>query len=116
MNKEKIWSVIEDDGWEINVWNFREEWEARAFIYSHFEEMANLWNIDKIDDDLIEDLDIDEEANLIYLHLDWYYLWLSSSYLFNKNPNNNDWTKEFRGDTERSRQEDRDTTWNWWET
>ena len=116
MDKEKLITVMEDDNWTITTWNFRDMWEARAFIYSHFEEVCNSQcNIDTFEEADSDDQEIDEEMDLISFHLDWYYLRLDSSLLYNKNPNENDWTKEFRGNTERSRQEDRTTPWDWWE-
>lgn len=111
--KEKLFIVIEDDAWSINTRTFRDINEAIRFIYWHFELLCKrTMYVDSIED---VDCVIDEENERIQFDLDWYHLWLAHCYLFNSNPIGNDWTKEFRGDTERSRQEDRTTSRNWWE-
>jgi len=114
MNKEKLRLVIEDDGWSINTRTFRDKDEAIRFIYWHFETICKRdLHINSIED--VDDYTIDEESNRFQFDLDWYHLWLDTCYLFNSNPLWHDWTKEFRGSAERSRQEDRTTPWDWWE-
>lgn len=111
MNEEKFITVMQDDDWDIRAWHFRNVQDAYWFIYSKIENVCNDCNL------TLEDIDwyVNEETNEASFRFDWYNLWLTTTYLYNSNPNKNDWTKEFRGNTERSRQEDRTTPWDWWE-
>lgn len=112
MDKEQVRTVIEEDEWYVSVWNFMNEIDAEQFILNHFERKCKeCWM------DTYKEVNDFEEQNLdsYSFHFDWYYLYMQTSYLFNINPSQNDWTKEFRGDTKRSRQEDRNTPRDWWE-
>lgn len=111
MDKEKIRTVVEDNDWQITIWNFQEEVDAEAFILSHFETKMKDWNIDYYWETWLDQSDIDA----LNFYIDNYSIYLTNTYLLFKNPNWNDWTKEFRGDSRRSRQEDRTTSWDWWE-
>ena len=111
MVKEQIRTVIEDDDWNITVWNFREEADAEAFMLWHFEEVMKSWDIDYYTETGLDQWDIDS----LNFYVDNYSIYVTKSSLLYKNPRGNDWTKKFRANTERSRQEDRTTPWDWWE-
>ena len=111
MDKEKIRTVVEDDDWNITVRNFKDEADATSFILWYFERVMKTWNMDSFEDTWLSQWDIDS----LNFYVDNYSLYLVKSCLFFNNPNKDDWTKEFRRNTERSRQEDRTTPWDWWE-
>lgn len=111
MDKRQIRTVVEDNDWTITIWNFEEEWEAEAFILSRFEEVMKSWNMDCFWETGLDQGDID----VLNFYVDNYSIYLTNTYLLCYNPNWNDWTKEFRGNTKRSRQKDRTTPWDWWE-
>ena len=40
------YSVIEEEDWEVTIWNFYDETEARKFTYARFERQAWDYNFD----------------------------------------------------------------------
>lgn len=115
MNNEwfTVYSVIEEDDWDVMVWSFYSEDEARKFAFAKFEEEAKNWQFDTAED--VEDAWYSIDVDNCNFRMDWYYLYIKKTNVFNHNLYDNEGTKEFRGDTKRSRQEDRITPWDWWE-
>lgn len=108
-----IYSVIEEEDWEVAILNFYDETEARKFTYARFESQALDYNFDSSQEVIDAWYEADwEKCNF---RIDWYYLHIKKTKVFNHNLYGNEWTKEFRAGTERSRQEDRTTPWDWWE-
>ena len=108
-----IYSVIEEEDWEVTIWNFYDETEARKFTYARFERQAWDYNFDSPQE--VIDAWYEADWEKCYFRMDWYYLYIKKTTILNHNIYSDEGTKEFRGDTKRSRQEDRTTPSVGWE-